>query len=66
MSPQARLDALMKAPLDGWVAFSEDEERVVAYGATYDEVVTGAESNGVSDPVVVKIPKRWQDMVLLN
>jgi hypothetical protein len=36
MSPQARIEALKKAPLNGWAAFSEDEEMIVAYGATYD------------------------------
>lgn len=32
-----------ECPSDGWVAFSEDESRVVAYAATYDEVVSKAE-----------------------
>ena len=26
-------------PPNGWAAFSEDEERLVAYGESYDEVV---------------------------
>ena len=64
MSPQARIDALRNAPLNGWAAFSEDEERLVAYGETYDEVVKKSEENGVSEPVVVKIPSTWRDMVL--
>jgi hypothetical protein len=66
MSPQARIEALQKAPSNGWVAFSEDEEHLVAYGATYDEVVANAESKGVSDPVVVKVPETWTDLVLAN
>ena len=64
MSPEARIDALQRAPSDGWAAFSEDEERIVAYGATYDEAVAEAEKKGVSEPVLVKIPKDWSDRVL--
>jgi len=66
MSPQARIEALQKAPSNGWAAFSEDEERIVAYGATYDEVVESAGKQGVADPVVVKIPETWNDLVLGN
>jgi hypothetical protein len=64
MSPQARIEALQKAPSNGWIAFSGDEEQVVAYGATYDEVVANAEKHGVSDLVVVKVPENWDDRVL--
>jgi hypothetical protein len=64
MSPEARIEALRNAPRNGWAAFSEDEERLVAYGATYDEVVQKSEENGVVDPVVVKIPNVWHDLVL--
>ena len=64
MSPQARIDALRSAPPNGWAAFSDDEERLIAYGSTYDEVVKNAEELGVSEPVVVKIPENWHDRVL--
>jgi hypothetical protein len=64
MSPQARIDALKNAPANGWAAFSEDEERLVAYGNTYDEVVELAEKHGVTEPVIVKIPENWNDRVL--
>ena len=66
MSPEARIEALRKAPPDGWAAFSEDEERVVAYGASYDEAVANAEKAGVHDPVLVKVPPEWVDRVLSN
>jgi hypothetical protein len=59
MSPKARLKALRAAPPDGWVAFSSDEERLVAYGKTYEEAVTKAEKNGEPDPVLTKVPKDW-------
>ena len=46
-----------QAPSNGWIAFSEDEENFIAYGATYDEVVAKAEKQGVADLVVVKVPE---------
>jgi hypothetical protein len=58
MSPD-RLEVLKQAPLDSWVALSEDESRIVAVGATYDEVVQKSESAGVTDPVLIKTPKSW-------
>jgi len=64
MTPEARIEALRNAPRNGWAAFSEDEEKLVAYGATYDEVVKKAEENGVTEPVLVKVPPTWNDMVL--
>jgi hypothetical protein len=44
MSQQAGTKAVQKAPLNEWIAFSEDDERLIACGATYDEVVANAES----------------------
>jgi hypothetical protein len=58
-SPTPRLQALRQAPLDSWVALSEDETRVVASGSGFQDVVAKAKANGVSDPVIVKTPKRW-------
>ena len=61
MSPQAaaRLEALRSAPLDTWVALSEDETHVVATGATYSEAAENSERAGVSDPIIVKTPPVW-------
>ena len=44
-------------PSNGWIAFSQDEEHLIAYGATYDEVVANAEKQGVADLIVVKVPE---------
>lgn len=44
-------------PSNGWIAFSQDEEQLIAYGATYDEVVANAEKQGVADLVVVQVPE---------
>lgn len=54
-----RFEALKSAPLDSWVALSEDETRIVAVGTSYEEAVKNSESAGVSDPVLVKTPKLW-------
>lgn len=54
-----RLEALRSAPLDSWVALSDDETAVVAVGSTYSEAVQMSEKAGVSDPVLVKTPKVW-------
>jgi hypothetical protein len=66
MSPEDRVKALQAAPPDGWVAFSADEERVVAYGKSYDDVVAKAEENGESDPVIMKVPPTWSTLVLFR
>jgi len=54
-----RLEALRSAPLDSWIALSEDETKIVAIGATYEEVAHKSELAGVSDPVILKTPKAW-------
>jgi predicted RNase H-like HicB family nuclease len=57
MSSQARIGTLQKASSNGWIAFSADEEHLIAFGVTYDEVVANAERQGVVDLVVVKVPE---------
>jgi len=64
MRPEERLEALLNAPANGWVAFSGDESRVVAYGTTYEEAVSKAEYAGEMDPLLVKVPANWTELVL--
>jgi hypothetical protein len=52
MNPEDRLQALLSAPLNRWVALSEDETHVVAEGASFEEAAAEAEKRGVSDPVL--------------
>jgi len=61
MSPQdaARLVALRSAPLDSWIALSEDESKVIAVGSTYAEVAEKSERAGVEDPLILKTPPSW-------
>jgi len=54
-----RLELLRSAPLDSWIALSEDETKIVATGATYEEAARKSELAGVSDPVLLKTPKTW-------
>jgi hypothetical protein len=61
-----RAEALLNAPLDRWVALSEDESRVVADGSTYDEVVRKAEAAGVSEPVIIKTPHDWTPHIMVS
>jgi hypothetical protein len=44
-------------PSNGWIGFSQDEEHLIAYGASYDEVVAKAEKQGVANLIVVKVPE---------
>jgi hypothetical protein len=55
----ARLEALRRAPLDSWVALSEDESTIVAVGSTYGDVIKKSEEAGVDDPVILKTPRSW-------
>lgn len=59
MSPEARIKVLREAAPGSWVAFSNDESQVVAYGKTYDEAVAAAEKTGESDPVIARVPTDW-------
>ena len=64
MSAEERVRILREAKPNSWVAFSEDESKVVAYGDSYSEVIRAAESVGEMEPVIVKIPETWSSIVL--
>ena len=55
----ARLKVLQSAPLNSWIALSDDETRIVAVGASYEEAAQKSESLGIDDPVILKTPERW-------
>ena len=59
VNPQARLEALRLAPLDAWVALSDDESEIVAVAKTYSEVVALSHKNGLTDPVILETPSEW-------
>lgn len=64
MSPQdqIRLKTLRSAPLDRWIALSDDESRIVAIGATYTEVSDLSDAAGESDPIILKTPTAWEPL----
>jgi hypothetical protein len=63
MSAEERVRILREAKPNSWVAFSEDESKVVAYGESYSEVVKAAKSAGEKEPVIVKTPENWASKV---
>lgn len=54
-----RSDALRTAPLNSWVALSGDETRVIATGASYEEVSKRLDDAGVENSVIIKTPESW-------
>lgn len=61
MSPQdkIRLNTLRSAPLDRWIALSEDEARIVAVGDTYTEVSQLSDKAG-EEVTILKTPTAWE------
>ena len=55
----ARVAALLDAPLDAWIALSDDETRLVAHGATYQDVVARLDEIGDDSSVILKTPPSW-------
>ena len=55
---RSRLLALQSAPLNSWIALSDDESRIVAIGASYEEATEKSESLGIEDPVILKTSER--------
>lgn len=55
----SRFEVLQSAPLDKWIALSDDESEIVGIGSSYDEAVANSEKAGVKDPVIIKTPKAW-------
>lgn len=54
-----RSEALRAAPLDSWVALAEDETRITASGATYEEVSKQLDESGDKNSIILKTPKSW-------
>ena len=52
MSTNERLQVLRTAKPNSWIAFSSDEERVIAVGLTFDEVIGAAKETGEKDPLL--------------
>lgn len=48
---------LADVPKGAWVAFSKDQERVIAYAAELEEVLRKAKEAGESDPIITRVPE---------
>jgi hypothetical protein len=61
MSPAnaIRLEILRSAPLNKWIALSEDESRIVAVGDDFQEVSDKSDAAGETDPIILKTPVSW-------
>jgi hypothetical protein len=57
-----RLNMLRSAPLDSWLALSEDESRIIAVGNSYTEVSDRSDAAGEKDPIILKTPSAWEPM----
>ena len=62
MSPenQIRLKLLESAPLDSWIAISEDESRIIAVGGTYSEASERSDAAGEPNSIILKTPPEWE------
>jgi hypothetical protein len=54
-----RASALRDAPLNSWIALSDDETKIVAHGATYQEVADELDRVGDDTAVILKTPPDW-------
>lgn len=54
-----RLKTLADAPLNAWVALSQDESRIVAVGRSYQEVSEKSDDAGEPDAIILKTPEEW-------
>jgi hypothetical protein len=65
VSPEnsVRLKLLRTAPLNSWVALSQDETRIVASGPNLEDVIEETHATGEMDPLILKTPPAWGPLV---
>ncbi len=61
LSPEnaIRLKTLESAPLDKWIALSQDQSSILAVGDTLMELSEMLDAAGNGDAVVMKTPRAW-------
>jgi hypothetical protein len=61
MSPEnvQRLELLRSAPLNKWIAISEDGSKIVAVADTFGEVSDLIDRAGDAGPTILKTPAEW-------
>jgi hypothetical protein len=60
----ARIAALSKAPLDSWIALSDDETKLIAQGTTYQAVADKLDELGDETSIILKTPPSWLPLAL--
>ena len=65
MSAEERVRILREARPSSWLAFSNDESKLLACSDSYVEVVKAAERLGETEPVIVKTPDNWDARIFL-
>ena len=48
-------DQMADLPVGDWVAFSEDERRILAHGEDADAVMAEAKNNGEAHPLIARV-----------
>jgi len=64
MAAEERVRVLREATPGTWIAFSEDESKVVGCGSSHEEAVQQAANAGVPDPILIKTPSDRTPLVL--
>ena len=64
MSTDERLNILRSAKPLSWLAFSSDEDRLVASAETFEAVAKLAAERGENDPVLTFVPQNWNPAAL--
>jgi UDP-N-acetylglucosamine 2-epimerase len=54
-----RVEVLRSAPLNAWIALSDDETTLIATGASYEEVSRKLDELGNEDALILKTPLHW-------
>ena len=59
MARLARIDVLRSAPLNAWIALSDDETMLIASGNSYEEVSRKLDEMGNEDALIIRTPPQW-------
>jgi hypothetical protein len=64
MSVDERLEILRSAKPLSWLAFSSNEDRLVASAETFESAAKLAAERGENDPVLTFVPQNWNPAAL--
>jgi hypothetical protein len=58
------LEVLREAPMNTWIALSEEEGKIVAVGNSYAEAAANSEQAGYDDSLIMRTPEVWAPLYL--